>query len=179
MIKTASAKIQAMRLGLVGILATILQCGTTANSAETGCGAFKWPMDVEPGWLAGKSIDVDSGSSLATAPAATLMLTLAEASKVKFTLPPEGKSKPGAANAAILTLGPLATSDHCQVTLSEEAWIDVIQDGHFVAPYDHSGAKECPGLRKSVRFELKPGTVIVQISAAAVDRLKLEIRPID
>ena len=41
----------------------------------------------------------------------------------------------------------------------------------------NSGAKNCPGLRKSVRFNLDAVPVVLQISGAPAESIKIAIRP--
>jgi hypothetical protein len=78
-----------------------------------------------------------------------------------------------------VTIGGIAKPGTYQVTLSDEAWIDMVQGGAFVASTDHSGAKECPGVRKLVRFNLAAGPLVVETSQASVTTLKIAIRPVE
>jgi hypothetical protein len=66
-----------------------------------------------------------------------------------------------------------------QVTLSEEAWIDVIQDGKYVRSIGSSGRSDCPGLRKSVRSVLAPTPFVLQLSGAVLDAIVVAISPIE
>ena len=66
-----------------------------------------------------------------------------------------------------------------QVTLSGEGWIDLVQNGAALQSADHSGAKNCPGLRKSVRFEVGAAPVALQISGAPAETIKVAIRPVE
>ena len=62
-----------------------------------------------------------------------------------------------------------------QFSLSDEAWIDVVQDGKTVKSAAFSGVKTCPGIRKSVRFKLAGGAAIVQFSGARKPDLKVAV----
>ena len=66
-----------------------------------------------------------------------------------------------------------------QVTLSSEGWIDLVQDGASLKAADHSGVKDCPGLRKSVRFKVGAAPVALQISGVPADSIKVAIRPVE
>ena len=66
-----------------------------------------------------------------------------------------------------------------QVTLSSEGWIDVVQNGAALDSAGHSGAKDCPGLRKSVRFKIGDAPVVLQISGAPADTIKVAIRAVE
>ncbi len=62
-----------------------------------------------------------------------------------------------------------------QISLSGEAWIDVIQNGHAVKSAAYSGVKTCPGIRKSVRFNLAPGPASIQLSGTKKAELKVAV----
>jgi hypothetical protein len=64
-----------------------------------------------------------------------------------------------------------------EITLSDEAWIDVVQGGASVKSSDFSGQKNCPGVRKSVRFPLAAGAATVEISNAASAAIQVAIAP--
>ena len=106
---------------------------------------------------------------------------LSPADAVKFALPPGGKPKHGGAapHGGVLAFAAPANAGVYQVTLSGPAWIDVVQDGISLKSADHSGAKDCPGLRKSVRFALQAAPVILQLSDAPEDSIKVAIVPVE
>jgi hypothetical protein len=52
-----------------------------------------------------------------------------------------------------------------------------VQNGASVKSGDFSGQKNCPGVRKSVRFSLAAGAATVQISNAASATIQLAIAP--
>lgn len=66
-----------------------------------------------------------------------------------------------------------------QVALSGEGWIDLVQNGAALDSADHSGAKTCPGLRKSVRFNVGAAPVALQVSGAPTDSIKVAIRAVE
>jgi hypothetical protein len=61
------------------------------------------------------------------------------------------------------------------VTLSEEAWIDVVQDGRYARSVGSSRRSDCPGLRKSVRFQLGAAPFVLQLSGADSDSVAVAI----
>ena len=65
------------------------------------------------------------------------------------------------------------------MTLSGEGWIDLAQNGTALDSTDHTGAKNCPGLRKSVRFDVGAAPLALQISGAPADTIKVAIRPVE
>ena len=64
-----------------------------------------------------------------------------------------------------------------QVTLSDEAWIDVIQNDAFVKSGPFSGATGCEGIRKSVKFTLAAAPLIVQLSAVRSNAASFVVTP--
>ncbi len=62
-----------------------------------------------------------------------------------------------------------------QVTLSEEAWIDVVQDGRYARSVGSTGRSDCAGLRKSVRLDLGIAPFVLQISGVASDSIAVAI----
>ncbi len=70
-----------------------------------------------------------------------------------------------------------AVMNPIQVTLSDDAWIDVVQDGKETRSASHVGLHGCPDLRKSVRFELKAAPAKVQIRGAPRASIKVGFAP--
>ena len=64
-----------------------------------------------------------------------------------------------------------------QITLSAEAWVDVVQDGRFLRSVAFSGRSGCAAMRKSVRFELQQRPATIQISGASGQRINLIVTP--
>jgi hypothetical protein len=94
---------------------------------------------------------------------------------VNFVLPPERQAKPGQPNAAVISFSAGPAPGLYQITLSDEAWIDVIQNNAYLKSGDHTSVKGCAGLRKSLRFNLSSEPVTIQLSSASVSSLKLAI----
>ena len=95
---------------------------------------------------------------------------------VAFVLPPERAPKPGTFGAA-LKLDRVDKPGGYQITLSDEAWLDVVQAGARVKSTGFSGQKDCPGVRKSVRFDLQAGPATIQVSNAGTNALNLALEP--
>ena len=79
----------------------------------------------------------------------------------------------------MLAFAPPEKAGVYQVTLSGEGWIDLVQNGAALDSADHSGAKNCPGLRKSVRFNVGAAPVALQVSGVPGDSIKVAIRPVE
>jgi hypothetical protein len=110
-------------------------------------------------------------------PGRAVEVVLAPAAAVAFAMPPERAPKMTDTRGAVLALA--VPAGVYQITLSAEAWIDVVQDGARLASAGSSGRTDCPALRKSVQFRLGSGAAVVQISGATVDRLVIAVAPVE
>jgi hypothetical protein len=152
-------------MGFVALFAA-----TSASVADDGCAAFKWPVAREQALFAAAPA-TQPGATLAVGAAADLSLVPID--EVTFKIPPEHTPAAGTFGAAAEVVIPPAGA--IQISLSEEAWIDVVQDGRAVQSVDFSGVKTCPGIRKSVRFKLSAGPAIIQLSGAKKAGLKVAV----
>ena len=64
-----------------------------------------------------------------------------------------------------------------RITLSQGAWIGVIQDGHELQSTAFSGATGCDGVRKSVKFELAAAPFIIEISGTMTHAVAVVVTP--
>lgn len=158
-----------MRKIVISFLALLAGTGL-AMADDAGCAKFKWPVAREQSLFA-TAPAAQPGATLAVGSAADLALEPADA--VSFTVPPERAPAAGTFGAtASVTVPP---DGELQVSLSGEAWIDVIQDGRAVKSAAFSGVKNCPGIRKSVRFKLAGGAAIIQVSGAKEESIKVAV----
>jgi hypothetical protein len=56
--------------------------------------------------------------------------------------------------AGFASLKTVAQAGVYTISLSVGAWVDVVQDGHFLKPVAFSGATDCDGIRKTMKYEL-------------------------
>jgi hypothetical protein len=160
-----------MRATLLAL--ALLGAATPALAADATCSKFNWPVDRELALLAAPRADTASGTVLSSGPPTAITLTLATGAALPT--PSERPADP-AKFAGFVTLTPARAGDYL-VSLSGEAWIDVIQDGKPVASNAHSGDPNCPGLRKSVRFMLNARPVTIEISNGPEDRIQIAVTP--
>ena len=155
---------------LVFGFAAVLAATTAAMAEDAGCAAFKWPVTREQALFAAAPA-TPSGVTLAVGAAADLALVPVE--KAGFAVPPERAPAPGTYGAVASVVVPAEGA--IQISLSGEAWIDVIQDGHAMKSAEYSGVKTCRGIRKSVRFKLAAGPATIQFSGAKKADLKVAV----
>ncbi|WP_158815668.1 hypothetical protein [Methylocapsa sp. S129] len=113
-----------------------------------------------------------NGDSLPTL-GAPVLINLSAQNEVTFAHAPGRKSKANPAYAAVVKLGaePAATY---QVTVSDGAWVDVIENGEIIKQSGYVRTKDCPGIDKSIRFKTNGGPLTIQISGAYAKTIKVE-----
>jgi hypothetical protein len=162
-----------MSLRLLTIAA--LLSPTLALAAEpSGCDKFKWPLAREQAALADAGAKpLESGAALVLDAASRL--TLAPFAEAKLDMPPERAPKVSPSYAGAVKVAAPVAAGTFKVSISDEGWIDVIQDGRFLKPVAFSGATDCPGLRKSVKFSLGAAPVTIQVSNVKAPAISLMI----
>ena len=151
-------------------------------AAQEGCTGFGWPMSAEIAWMtAADSQAAETGAKMPGLAAKAIELKLKPSKEV--TLPVKsGKKKQGIAADSYsgwFEIAGLPKAGLYQVSLSHEGWIDVAQNGELVQSKGFTGRKDCKAVHKSVRFELSAGPVIVEISGAPVETVKVSVREVN
>ena len=162
-------------IGII-LLVTLL----TPAAAENGCGKFAWSLTREQAlFAAANKPNVKAGEMLAAIPKSAIILQLQSGADAAFVMPPERKPKPERWYGGMLRLLALDKPGIYQVTLSEEAWIDVVQDGRYARSVGSTGRSDCPGLRKSVRLDLAAAPFMLQLSGVTSASVVIAIGPRD
>jgi hypothetical protein len=144
--------------------------------ANDGCDKSAWPLAHERTWLAAKEKPVvPAGQTLAAMPKVAFTLRLQPGEQATFAMPPERKPRSEHWFGGTIRLPAPDKPGIYQVTLSEEAWIDAVQDGRYARSVGSTGRGDCPGLRKSVRLELSAAPIALQISGGAADSIVVVI----
>ncbi|SRR5579871_1603947 len=143
----------------------------------SGCDKFKWPIDRERAALtAPDRANLTSGAELSALPSTGVTLALVTPADAKLPSPPERAPKDGTfAGFASVKSGPKAGL--YTISLSAGAWIDVVQDGHFLKPKAFSGATDCDGIRKTMKYELSDKPLVLQISGIKESSISIAILP--
>jgi hypothetical protein len=163
------------------LLAFALLIGTAAPvwAAEepSGCDKFKWPVDHERAVLtAPDRVNLNSGSDVAAMPLTGITLSLVSPADAKLPSPPERAAKDGTM-AGFASFKGAPKAGIYTISLSAGAWVDVVQDGHFLKPKAFSGATDCDGIRKTMKYELSASPFVLQISGTKEDSLSIAILP--
>ena len=166
-----------MRNSLFVALTLLAAAPALAAEEPSGCDKFKWNIDHARAVLtAPDRARLNSGGELAAVPATAVTLALVAPADAKLPTPPERAPKDGTfAGFAKVASAPKAGS--YTISLSSGAWVDVMQDGHFLKPKAFSGATDCDGIRKTMKYDLSASPFVLQISGAKENSLSIAIQP--
>ncbi len=146
------------------LLAFVFAAAPLRAEEPSGCDKFKWDIALPQAALATPAkIPVSDGGALDLGVGA--LARLSPVDKVRFPQAPERAPKPESFGAVLTLAAPPAGT--YTVSLSAGAWIDVIQNGAPLKPEAFSGARDCPHIRKSLKFKLQSALTTLQISNAA------------
>ena len=150
-----------------------------AAEEPSGCDKFKWNIDhARAALTASDRAKLGSGAELDALPASGVVLSLVVPADAKLPTPPERAPKDGTfAGFANVKAAPRAGV--YTVSLSTGAWVDVVQDGHFLKPKAFSGATDCDGIRKTMKYELAAQPFVLQVSGAKENAISIAILPSD
>ncbi len=155
--------------------AAMVWAGLTSAQDLSGCGKFAWPLAREQAWFAAADKQsVASGMMMDRLPNAALLLRLEPTLRAKFALQPE-RAPSADKYGGTLSFPAPERGGLYQVTASADAWIDVVQDGRFAKSVGSTGRRDCPGVRKSLRFDLRQAPFVVQVSGVASETITLAV----
>jgi hypothetical protein len=146
---------------------------------KPACEQFDWSIKREQALFSAPNLKTAASGTKLGAPLDNgAALQLLPNSAVSFVLAPARQPKASDSFGGVITAD-VPKAGSYQVSLSAEAWIDVIQDGKSLDSTAHSGKRGCADIRKSVRFDMKPGTATIQISGAPANAIKLAVLPVE
>jgi hypothetical protein len=160
-------------------VALVLLGTAPAFAAEepSGCDKFKWPIEHERAALtAPDRAKLTSGSEQAALPATGITLALVAPADAKLPTPPERAPKDGTF-AGFTSFKTAPKAGLYTISLSAGAWVDVVQDGHFLKPKAFSGATDCDGIRKTMKYELSASPFVLQVSGSKDNSISVAILP--
>jgi hypothetical protein len=149
--------------------------GAVLAQEPVGCDKFKWPLDKERAMLSAADVaTASSGASVAQLPVA-LAVSLVPFADAKLPVAPERAPKSPTSFAGFVMLPAPPPGGVYKVSLSSEAWIDAVQDGHIVKSTAFSGATGCEGIRKSVKFDLAAEPFALQFSGVPAASISIAV----
>ncbi len=123
-------------------------------------------------------VNLASGGDLAAVPSTGMTIALRAPGEAKLPSPPERAPKDGTfAGFANIKAAPKAGL--YTVSLSAGGWVDVIQDGRFLKPKAFSGATDCDGIRKTMKYEISAAPFVLQVSGTKENSVSIAILPSD
>jgi len=148
-----------------------------AAEEPSGCDRFKWNIEHERVALtAPDRAKLTSGTELAAVPSTGMILALRTPSEAGLPSPPERAPKEGTF-AGFASFKATPKAGIYTISLSAGAWVDVVQDGHVLKPKGFSGATDCEGIRKTMKYDLAAAPFVLQISGAREDSISIAILP--
>ncbi len=148
-----------------------------AAEDPSGCDKFKWPIDRERAALtAPDRAKLASGAELSALPATGVTLALMTPADAKLPSPPERAPKDGTF-AGFASMKATPKAGIYTISLSAYSWVDVVQEGHFLKPKAFSGATDCDGIRKTMKYELSDKPFVLQVSGTKENSISIAILP--
>jgi hypothetical protein len=166
-----------MRYALLTACLLLTSASAFAAEEPSGCDKFKWPIDHERAALtAPDRVKLASGAELAAIPATGMTFALVAPADAKLPSPPERAPKDGTF-AAFANFKAPAKAGIYTISLSAGAWVDVVQDGHPLKPKAFSGATDCDGIRKTMKYEISASPFVLQVSGTKENSISIAILP--
>lgn len=156
-----------------GILFASAATGLAGQAAAgDGCEQFAWSVEREREWFGdGFTATVESRSALPKDGVFSLLLQ--PVSKVIYMVAPERGRDDGLGGMVTLEW---VSAGRYQVTLSSDAWIDVVQDDRRLPILASTQRWDCPGIRLSVQFEIPDSSAVtLQFGGATVRQLNIAV----
>ena len=166
-----------MRAASVVVLLLISVARAWAAEEPSGCDKFKWNIDHERAALtASDRAKLVSGSEISAIPSSGVILALVAPADAKLPTPPERAPKDGTF-AGFTSFKTAPKAGVYTISLSAGAWVDMVQDGHFLKPKGFSGATDCDGIRKTMKYELGASPFVLQVSGSKDNSISIAILP--
>jgi hypothetical protein len=166
-----------MRASFLVALALLSPAPAWAAEEPSGCDKFKWPIERERAALTAPGrTKLFSGAELASLPASAVTLALIAPAGAKLPMPPERAPKEGTFAGFANFKNPPQAGTYT-VSLSAGGWVDIIQDGHALKPKAFSGATDCEGIRKTMKYEITASPFVLQISGTKDTSISVAILP--
>ena len=166
-----------MRAPVLIALALLSTALAFAAEEPSGCDKFKWNIDRERAALtAPDRVKLASGGELAALPPTGMTLALRAPAEAKLPSPPERAPRDGTF-AGVASFKSAPKAGIYTVSLSAGGWVDLVQDGHFLKPKAFSGATDCDGIRKTMKYEIAAGPLLLQVSGTREDAVSVAILP--
>jgi hypothetical protein len=160
-----------MRGSLVAVLLTVLAWSGMIRAQEDVCGQFSWSV--------GREIDLFTdgflpavGSAQSLPKEGVFALLLKPVGDVIYPVTPESGSD--GSYGGVVTIESIPAGRY-QIILSEEAWVDAIQEHARLPVRGLSRSRACPGVRQTVQFDVSGEPLTIEISRAGAPRINIAV----
>lgn len=161
---------------ILPVLALLAAAAPAQAQTADACATFKFPVATAKAALAAGA-PVAQGAIPALGAAATVPLR--PQASVAYTVAPTHVPRFNPAYGTELALPAQAAPGRLQVALSDDGWVDVVQGGKLVRSVGFSGVKGCAGIRKLVRFPVRPGSLSLVISDSPDETVTVVVELLD
>ena len=157
-------------------VALIAAPGLAQAQEGRGAAGFEWSLDRErAAFVRPDKPSLPNGGALAYDVATTLQLRAALSRRV-------AKGRRNGRRGRLALRGPFhpiraGEAGRLRVTISSEGWVDVLDGGAYLHPIAFTGAKDCDGARKSVKFDLPSRPLALQFSGVPRDQISVIVSP--
>ena len=166
-----------MRKPLFVALTLLAAAPAFAAEEPSGCDKFKWNIDhARAALTAADRAKLNSGSELTALPATAVTIALVAPADAKLPTPPERAPKEGTFAGFTSFKNPPKAGVYT-VSLAAGAWVDLVQDGHALKPKAFSGATDCDGIRKTMKYEISANPFVLQVSGTRDTSISIAILP--
>jgi hypothetical protein len=166
-----------MRAPIAFTLVLLAAAPAWAAEEPSGCDKFKWNIDRERAALTATDRQkLTSGKELASLPTTGMTLALSTPAEAGLPSPPERAPKEGTLAGFVSVKAPPKPGLYT-ISLSAGGWVDLVQDGHPLKPKAFSGATDCDGIRKTVKYEISASPFVLQVSGIKENSVSIAILP--
>lgn len=160
-----------MRGTFVAVLLTALAWSGITRAQEEDCGQLSWSAGHEIDLFADGFLPAVE-SALSLPKEGVFALLLKPAGDVIYPVTPE-RGRDGS-YGGLITIERIPAGRY-QITLSEEAWVEAVQEHVRLPVRAFSRSSECRGVRQTVQFDVAGEPLTLQISGARVRRVNIAV----
>lgn len=159
-----------MRAVLIACVLPLLAASLPAAARDDDCGRVPSTVGRESDLFANFVPTLDSAFSLPRE--GVFALRLRPVAEVIYAVVPERGSDGG--NGGIVTLENIPAGRY-RIDMSEEAWIDAVQENVRLPLLGLKRVTDCPGTRQSVQVEVKSQPLTLQFGGASAGSVKVAV----
>jgi len=169
-----------MRLSreLLSTIALLLMVAHGLARADDACAGFAWDVAHERSVFATAPSAQQAGHDVDSAPLVTTDrlydLALSPQEQVTLAASPGKKALTDGAYAGLVRIK-VASAGTYRVSLSRPFWVDVVKGGALIASTNFTGRPGCDAPHKLVQYPLPAGELLLQVSGATDDRVKIAV----